>query len=699
MNLQTKRKTRFVTFMLTCLVLGCVLSACSKKDDPEPPSLSLNPTDFEFTSAGNESQNLEIKTNGDWSVVYCPDWLSCSSRNGTGNTIVTLTTISKNNSGEKSDQLEIRAANKDGQETVQRISVKQKGKIGSLSINTETGQLIMSYGMACVVEHDNNTQYFYYKIFTDSEFSNIKGNDDQIVQEAKRSGTGWTRVNIPSSGGVEICYDQCLPKTRYVFVAVPFTSNGEDGIVYTNDFMTKSSEEEPLATITPESQVTTEVHDGDTGPWYKWEVKKASGTCNKYYTYACASDTKLTTMENHKGAYGEYDERDGVKVAWNIWLEHKGDQTTHSTTFNKDNASGREKLFRSYSEGATQWLVAKTTDKYLQIVTWGVDENNNYSGIVCDMLYRVENGVLIDVTDPAPGTSVGSTSMSFESAGGTQKVTVTSNEEWTASSSQSWCSVTPTSGSNSGYLSVTCSKNDAENQRTATITVTGKESGKTTVINVTQSPKSNSVIGLDDYDSDKDLDGGGTTTYSLSVSPTSMSMLAVGESKTSSVTSNDSWTVSSNQSWCTVSPTSGSNNGSIKVTTAKNTSTSSRTAVITVKGANSGSKTITVTQDAYTLSVSQSSLQMSSDGESKTVSVTSNDSWTVTSNQSWCTVSPSSGSNNGTLTIKTTANSSNARTATVTINGSNSGRTVTVSVSQDGGTTIGLDDYDSDKSL
>lgn len=85
--------------------------------------------------------------------------------------------------------------------------------------------------------------------------------------------------------------------------------------------------------------------------------------------------------------------------------------------------------------------------------------------------------------------------------------------------------------------------------------------------------------------------------YELTVSPTSLSFAAAGETKDITVTSNDSWTVSSDQSWCTISPSSGSNNGTIKVTAAANSSTSSRSATITIKGANSGTKTVSVAQE------------------------------------------------------------------------------------------------------
>jgi len=178
-----------------------------------------------------------------------------------------------------------------------------------------------------------------------------------------------------------------------------------------------------------------------------------------------------------------------------------------------------------------------------------------------------------------------------------------------------------------------------------------------------------------------------TPSYNLTVNPSSLSYTADGESKTVTVTSNTSWTATSSASWLTVSPASGSNNGTITAVATANTSSSQRTATITVSGSGI-TRTISVTQAgvSYNLTVSPSSLSYTADGESKTVTVTSNTSWTATSSESWLTVSPASGSNNGTITAVAAANTSTSqRTATITVSGS--GITRTINVTQAGAPT------------
>ena len=182
--------------------------------------------------------------------------------------------------------------------------------------------------------------------------------------------------------------------------------------------------------------------------------------------------------------------------------------------------------------------------------------------------------------------------------------------------------------------------------------------------------------------------GGGTN---LTVSPTSLSLASGASSGTVSVTSNTSWTVTDNQTWITVSPTSGSNNGSFTVSATANTATTARTGTVTVAGGGI-TRTVAVTQAAATansLTVSPTTLSLASAASNSAIAVTANVSWTVTDNQSWITVSPTSGSNNGSFTVSVTANTGTAsRSGTVTVAGG--GLTQNVAVSQAGTTANNL---------
>jgi plastocyanin len=135
----------------------------------------------------------------------------------------------------------------------------------------------------------------------------------------------------------------------------------------------------------------------------------------------------------------------------------------------------------------------------------------------------------------------------------------------------------------------------------------------------------------------------------LSVLPPNQNVSAAAGNTAFSVTSNSNWNTSSNSAWCTVTP-SGSGNGSIIAAFTMNSSTSPRTAIVTITVAGVPSQTVTVSQAgaAATLAVAPPNRDVSPLSGITTFSVTSNSNWTASCNSSWCTVTPS-GSGNGTI--------------------------------------------------
>jgi hypothetical protein len=140
------------------------------------------------------------------------------------------------------------------------------------------------------------------------------------------------------------------------------------------------------------------------------------------------------------------------------------------------------------------------------------------------------------------------------------------------------------------------------------------------------------------------------------------------------VTSNTSWSWKSNANWLTSTEAPDqSGDQDFSYTVAENASTSPRTGTITFTSSVGGlTKTLTVNQAgaAALTSISPASKSTASAGGSYTIAVTSNTNWTVASNQTWATVSPGSGSMNGTVTVTVAANTATSqRTATITIGG------------------------------
>ena len=270
---------------------------------------------------------------------------------------------------------------------------------------------------------------------------------------------------------------------------------------------------------------------------------------------------------------------------------NKGDQTSASPEISLDmnsmefTAESGSKAFNiksntswTVSSNQTWCSVSPTSGKNNGSVTVKVSENTQTSARTATVTVKSEIGILtVKVTqnEANAAISLDTSTMEFTSSSGEQAFKITANTSWTVSSDQTWCSVSPTSGKNSGSVTVKVSENTQTSARTATITVKTDAGNRT--VSVTQSGASEQV--------------------SLSVSD--MEFAAGSGSKMLRITANTTWAVSSDKNWCSVSPTSGSNDGSVTVSVDENTSTSSRTATIMVESANI-TRTLAVTQSGAT---------------------------------------------------------------------------------------------------
>ena len=84
------------------------------------------------------------------------------------------------------------------------------------------------------------------------------------------------------------------------------------------------------------------------------------------------------------------------------------------------------------------------------------------------------------------------------------------------------------------------------------------------------------------------------------------------------------------------------------------------------------------------LAVSETEISLSSSAQSKTVEVFSNINWNVINYPQWCTVSPISGTNDGSITITVSANTEYNRQGTITLQSSDLTKTVQITLKQAG---------------
>jgi hypothetical protein len=180
-------------------------------------------------------------------------------------------------------------------------------------------------------------------------------------------------------------------------------------------------------------------------------------------------------------------------------------------------------------------------------------------------------------------------------------------------------------------------------------------------------------------------------TPQLSASPLTLNVNPPAATATINVTSNLAWTATESSSWFSISPLSGTNNGTITVTYNQNTSASGRSGTITISAPDVPNVIVTVNQAGATLAVTPASRSVSAPAGSTTFSVNSNTTWTVSESVSWFSVSPMSGTANGTLTVnydqnlsttprsgQITVSSPGLPSVVVTVNQAGAGATLTV---------------------
>lgn len=279
--------------------------------------------------------------------------------------------------------------------------------------------------------------------------------------------------------------------------------------------------------------------------------------------------------------------------------------------------------------------------------SYSIDENlaNASRSTTLTINHESKKLAKISVMQKAAGITMETSTLQFENTAGAYELTITSEAAWTASTSQNWIQVDPTSG----------------NAGTSKITVSALQ---------------NSAIG--DRSGYVYLNIGGNRVVEIPVKQRgiyiefgaqSITFSADEETKSIHVGSNTTWTISSCPSWVTVSPQSGEGGKDITIVAADNPNVTSRSGVIkaTQAGLNLTAE-LTVSQLGKTFNYGDSQLNCSDKDQTLKIMVTTTGKWTAKSNNNWITITPSSNTGNGELSVHVTENGADdSRTGSITL--------------------------------
>lgn len=317
---------------------------------------------------------------------------------------------------------------------------------------------------------------------------------------------------------------------------------------------------------------------------------------------------------------------------------------------------------------------------------------------------------MVSVTQQAasPYLSVSESSLTIAAAGGSKSVTVDRNISYTISRSSSATWVAVTASADSTKLTITAEPNPTAEARTANITLSGRctqvihltqeaagmvsdeygpievgvEGGNyalqiTSDAAWTASTTNGSwftvmpgegaagttevVLSVSPNNTTSERSGkvdfriGSTGIFSVrvdqeglyfTVSPTSLSMGAVPDSRTLKVSSNTAWTVISQPSWITTDIASGSRDGTVTITASEHTGSEARSGEIKigVEGVTDLVRSVYVIQSQHYFNLTPSSpASLPSTGGTHRVSVASDDTWKAGVEEAWLSLSTADG--------------------------------------------------------
>ena len=579
------------------------------------------------TTAG--SGTVEITSNQNWTVTSNQSWCTVSPTSGSNNGTINFDLTANPSTSIRTATITVTAGS-----LTKQVTIEQQGTDKTLIVSSNSFNMAASAGSNSFTVTSNQS----WTVSSNQTWCTVNPtsgtNNGSVTFTLAENTTTSLRIAVISVSGGGITQQITVTQQATIIPVLSVSSEtisvavaaGSGTVEVTSNQNWTVASNQTWCTVSPQSGA----NDGTIN--FSYSANTSTSIRTAILTLTAGSLTKQVTIEQQG--------TDNTLLVSSNSFDMSASAGNNSFTITSNQSW-------TVASNQTWCTVSPVSGSNNGAVSFTVAENTETSSRIA--IITVTAGTLsqqVTVTQQAaaPFLNVSSEKYTLAATAGNGTVNITSNQNWTVESNQSWCTVTPSSGSNNGTINFTITANETTSERTALITITTGSLTKQVTIEQQAADKT------------------------LLVSSNTFTMPASAGNNNFTITSNQNWSVASNQNWCTVSPTSGSNNGAVTFTLLANTTTSSRVAVITVT-AGTLTQPITVNQQeaAGTLDVNPTSTSFSHLAESQSFDVTSNQNWTVSSNQTWCSVSPTSGINNGSVTVSVQENTSDVeRTSTIT---------------------------------
>lgn len=314
--------------------------------------LSVDVYELNFSEIKGDLQHLGITSNSEWRITGKPEWLDLSSTSGSGNATIKLTTNEFNNSSSARQETLVVTANDASIE----VKVVQKAGLVADCVVELTDVVILSDAIAFGSEYGSSVSYYYVGYLDKSEVGRMT--DDEIIEVLDTKFERYT----PSDNWV-LSFNDLESQHDYVVYTVAYDKNGKRGELIAKNIRTKSGVHQPFVSIENVSY--------DSSYWY-WDTVIGAYS-SKYYQWVMTGDN--TT---------DYWSKVNAIVAWRFAYYMKKYPDSYGAILQSD-----------------EWYrERKSSERYIQIVTWGADSSDNLAGVINNQKRYIKttaNGVLKSV--------------------------------------------------------------------------------------------------------------------------------------------------------------------------------------------------------------------------------------------------------------------------------------------------------------
>jgi hypothetical protein len=571
-----------------CRIL--VLSASFASAGLLHAAISLSPTTANIAAGGGASSFQVVATDQSitWTASVNQTWVTfTSSASGTGNGSVSYSVAGNPNATARTATITVKPSGED--------ATTLEGSAVTLVLSQAAGSLSISPSSANIGQDGSSGTVTVYTA-------------DPLLQWTAVSSDAWLSVTSGSTGigagAVQwTAAANTTNKTRPATITV--TPLGGVGQTFT---VSQQASADPRITLNPSSANvdpaggSSTIFVSATDQTITWAassdqswvtISSGTGTGNGSFSFTAAPNPQTSS----RTATITVNPSRGPKVTFTV-TQSGAVLTINPTSADVPASGGTGSVSLTTTATALQWTVT-SNQTWLTItsgasghgpgtVQWSAAANTSSQGRSATLTITPSGGTPLIFSVNQAGAITGTLTLTPSSATvppsistGTVQVTSTNQQlTWTATSNQSWLTITSgSSGTGNGTIQYTAAGNTTVSNRTATITVAPATGTAVTAV-VTQA---------------------GTT---ATISPTSASVAGTGGTGSFSfLTNNDTlqWTVSTDQSWLTLtSPSSGVGDATMNWAAGANPSTTSRTGTITISEAAVPALTFTVTQQGLT---------------------------------------------------------------------------------------------------